>query len=499
MPSYTLTNPRGDTVTVSSLPEFYSWRRRNYTLASGTDAAAVAAFGGAADNPGPLETYTGDALKAAYVPRGQAFTGLMAGLRSGTSSVGMSLVGDSTGDAADEWFYLVGSWLAGKFPAWTVQMRRWNDTAQWFDRPLAIQTGPAGQRAIALATGATIAAVTSPVANPTGDLDAALWCKPTTWRTGTQTLISKFGGSGNRSFRFQINASGVLSFDWTADGSTLQSAASSVTAVPFAEGAAGWVRVQLDVDDGAGGHTVKFSTSTDGATWTQLGATVTRATGATSVFASTWPYELGARSGSSEPLIGGARLYEAEIREGIGGATICPRLADDWQIPTGTGAPAIEGAPVLTLVGGSHPGAAISYLNDPVRVKKMTPDFSQAVVMFSDSHNEQRTTGTPWATILGGWVAAVRARLPLAVPVVLTQNPRKAPAVLPEHVTRRAQTLLWAQANGVAAVDTYQAFLDSPLGLDTLVNSDGLHPTQGAGNTGSQLWANTITAQLAAA
>jgi hypothetical protein len=425
------------------------------------------------------------------------FAALMAALREGQDDVAIGLVGDSTGDATDEWLYLVGQYLATTFPAYTVRHRVWSDATQAFAAPTTIQTGTgAVERAVVLDPGGTVAAVAYPGANITGDLDISVKVKAVDWSNGTQTFCAKFGASGNRSFRFQINSSGFLIFDWSVDGTALQTVASSGTIVPHADGSIGWVRVVLDVDNGAGGHAIKFYNGSDGIAWTQLGSTVTRATGATSVFASTYDYELGARTGTAEPLTGGARLYEAQIRDGIDGPTVAPRVASLWNRGVGTGVATIEGAPILTLVNGSHLGAALSYLNEATRYKKLTPDFGQAVVFFSDSHNEANTVGQAWINLLSSWVTNVLTRHPMAAPVLLTQNPRYSPAAyIAEHARRRRQTMGWAKQRGYSVVDTYRAFLDNGGGA-ALINADGIHPTQTALTGGQTVWKNAITALL---
>ena len=440
------------------------------------------------------ETLAGGAAKYAKLRHSAPFEGLLAGLSEGTDSIGISLVGDSTGDATDEWFYMLGQYLATRFPAYRVEHRVWADAAQDFNRPTVIQAGGATKRAVVFGTGTGNGVAFDGTKNISGlDLDVRWYGRPTSWAVGTQTLASKFGptGAGDRQWRFQLNSTGRPQFDWTEDGSTIKPVAHPGANVPFAANTEGWVRVTFQGNSG-GNALIKFYTSTDGATWTQLGVTTT--TTASSINTTgTYNYELGMRSGGSEPMAG--RVYECEIRDGLAGPLLAPARADNWWRTQATGVPTIEGSPVLTMVNGSHPGAPLSYLNEATRVKKLTPGFSQAVVFFSDSHNEAYMTGTQWAAGLASWVSNVRARLPLAAPVLLTQNPRYAPAAQIEpHAMRRRQTLSWARANGFDAIDTYQAFLDDGRG-SALINADGIHPTQVA-NGGQTVWLNAIKALL---
>lgn len=131
-----------------------------------------------------------------------------------------------------------------------------------------------------------------------------------------QTFLSKWASTGNqRSYLLSISSSGTLRFISSADGITGLTAVSTV-AVPFANGETGYVAATLDVDNGAGGRDVRFWTSTDGATWTQLGSTVTTA-GTTSVFASTSPLEFGSHlSGTSEPFAG--TIHFGQVYSGAG-------------------------------------------------------------------------------------------------------------------------------------------------------------------------------------
>lgn len=78
-----------------------------------------------------------------------------------------------------------------------------------------------------------------------------------------------------------------------------------------------WVRATLDVNNGAGGRTATFYTSVDGATWTQLGSTVTTA-GTVTLHTSTHNVEVGADSNGALGNAG-AKIYRAEIRNGING------------------------------------------------------------------------------------------------------------------------------------------------------------------------------------
>jgi hypothetical protein len=148
----------------------------------------------------------------------------------------------------------------------------------------------------------------------TGDIDVRVDVRFDDWDT-FGGLANKLSGASQRSWAFYKNASGTLTFAWSADGSALLTATSTTAVVVPASGRLA-VRVSLDVDNGAAGKDVKFYTasSIDGS-WTQLGSTVTTAT-TTSIFDSTASVQIG-RSNFGTGIVG--RLYAFQLYQGIAG------------------------------------------------------------------------------------------------------------------------------------------------------------------------------------
>jgi hypothetical protein len=155
----------------------------------------------------------------------------------------------------------------------------------------------------------------------TGDIDLRVQLALDDWTpASTQAIIYKYGTAGNRSFAFYVNGSslGTLELAWSADGTAANSATSSV-ATGITDGATKWIRVTLDVDNGASGRDVKFFTSDDGITWTQLGTTRTSA-GVTSIFASTTGIAIGADNNGSSVIA--AKIFNGQILNGIDGTKV---------------------------------------------------------------------------------------------------------------------------------------------------------------------------------
>lgn len=151
----------------------------------------------------------------------------------------------------------------------------------------------------------------------TGDIDIRCRLALTAWTTGSasQDIVTRWETS-NQSYLFRVNSTGTLRFITTADGSTAVNA-QSTAAVSFAANEAGWIRVTRDVDNGAGGNTTRFYTSSDGETWAQLGDPVVVAS-TTSIFDGTAVLRISGNGLATDTGING-KIYRAQIYDGIGG------------------------------------------------------------------------------------------------------------------------------------------------------------------------------------
>ncbi|MGI5155832.1 hypothetical protein [Microbispora sp. CA-102843] len=153
----------------------------------------------------------------------------------------------------------------------------------------------------------------------TGDLDIRIEATLSNWRDDAD-LAAKYVATGNqRSWALYVNDDGTISLVWSTNGSATLSRTSTVPAPAPGSGRQG-VRAVLDVNNGAGGHTVFFYTApTLSGPWTQLGDPVVTA-GTTSVFASTAPIEVGGVDAFTSPITG--RIHRFELRNGINGTIV---------------------------------------------------------------------------------------------------------------------------------------------------------------------------------
>lgn len=423
-------------------------------------------------------------------------------LSMGVEPASILLQGDSTANAPNEWFYQAMQWLAGRYPAYTFTQRLWNDATQSYDGATPIQTGVAGDAYATLPgiAGSYLSTLDKATLDITGDIDIRIKVALNTWISGSgeQALISKFGTGAARAWRFGINgANGRTYLQWSADGTALLggvgSYAQAAAAPTVANGNPIWLRVTLDVDNGAGGHTIKFLTSPDGVTWTQLGPECVGG-GITSVFTNNDALEIGSRGNGAADFWAG-KVYTAELRNGINGKSV---LSPDFDMVFPAGkttfndlegnvwaingtATAANGSPGVLILNASTSGQVIGYSTNAARFDLQTP-LEPVLAFISYSHNEGATTA--YQSAYESLASQIRTKYPNAGIVCVTQNPRKAPAInnVP-HAQRCQQIATLAAKNQYGLVDAYRAFMQTG-NHDSLIDPDGIHPTQ----AGSDLW-----------
>lgn len=185
------------------------------------------------------------------------------------------------------------------------------------------------------ASGNYMSVADAPPLDITGDLDLQVKVALDDWTPSSNTsLVSKWiTGTSQRSFNFRVDTSGILRLQTSVNGVADSLSAASTVAPTVADGAALWVRVTLDVDNGAGGNDARFFTSNDGTTWTQLGSTVTTA-GTTSIFSGSSGVEIGARNLGLDFAKG--KFYRAIIKNGIDGTTVLDANAAVITLPSQT-------------------------------------------------------------------------------------------------------------------------------------------------------------------
>lgn len=420
-------------------------------------------------------------------------------LTSAIEPVCILVQGDSTGNGPEEWVYRMSQWLASIIPTYSITYRLWNDTNQNYDNPVALSIGVNGDGYVTIpgVSGSYIKALDNVNLRIIGDIDISAKISAADWTTGVgQCIVSKFGGPGDRGWALEINGTGAPYFYWSADGTnTIVKVATSP--LPILDGVDIWVRVTLDVDNGASGHTLIFYTSADGVTWTQLGNPVITA-GVTSIFASTTTVEIGTRTGGLSDLFAG-KIYKVIVKNGINGKIVAspdfgmvtPSLIKSFKDVEGNIWTALgtcitgNGSPSLLVLNASRAGANVAYSKDVTRFALQTPIEPQ-LSFISYSHNEGEDID--YQLDYEGLCTNLLTAYPNTGVVCVTQNPQTAPVGNPRyHAIRNRQVALLSAKNDYGLVDVFRAIMETGY-PENYVVADGVHPN----SDGTSLWLEKI-------
>jgi hypothetical protein len=297
-------------------------------------------------------------------------------------------------------------------------------------------------------------------------------------------------GTGQQQFMFFVGVAGVLNLYVSTDGSSTSRAIVSSAATPATDGQPLWHRVTWAASTGQ----TQFFTSSDGATWTQLG--VTQSTSPAAPFQSTQWIELGGYNfGNSMHFVGD--IYEAEIRSAINGQIIAPTQIDAWSMyPFTEPIPMSKsGAPQLDIWVGAKGGWTISAIQAAIGVA--APPIGQSTTIYDVLHNDGLAldAGSVWAT----WdsvVNTVETRAPDAGTVMTIPNPKVSPhpaLAIEAHYLRSQRAKGYALRRRMSVCDVGAAFAADSRGAAALIQSvDGTHPTDTGGQDGYQLWSDTL-------
>jgi len=406
---------------------------------------------------------------------------LIAALESG-NDVALSVIGDSTGNDGNEWVRLAATALGQLYPSQAVQYRLWNATRQGFDGFQTVQEGASGLEKIAFSGTSSRARLESTeIPNFTNDLDIRIKLRPNAVpMAATAIILCHFGSADpTRSFVLQLQTMGTIVYTWYPDGlfanavnNTSTATAAISTTTPL------WIRVVHDIDNGAGGNDVKFYTSTNGTTWTQLGDTITRE-GVAVVPAVTARWDLGSRDTVS-PFNGD--IYEVELLDGIDAwPPMNAQPLSAWALTNAT----LQGGPTLKIYNGSVAGAGIAHVDDVTRLPLISAAaYSPLMTFVSLGHNEGATTGSTFLSAYSTLISNLETASPVSDIILLTQNPQTSAATnyLSQH-RRRLELISFARKSGYGYIDLFPAF-----GSDASLMSDTVHPSA----AGSAVWRDTV-------
>jgi hypothetical protein len=143
----------------------------------------------------------------------------------------------------------------------------------------------------------------------TGDITLIVEAALTDWTPAAiNVLVSKDGVTLNRSYSLTVQTNGTIRFNYSLLGATMISITSSV-APSFIDGKKYHVAVEREASTGK----VRFYTSPDHITWTQLGTEQTGTSG--NIYDGTAQVEFGNLSALSYALVG--KIYDSEAYAGL--------------------------------------------------------------------------------------------------------------------------------------------------------------------------------------
>lgn len=177
-----------------------------------------------------------------------------------------------------------------------------------------------GVRTIAVLTAVSGEYISTPdtAANSiTSDIDIVWRGSLTDWTAVSQGFANKYGGAGQRSWRFFTTTGGAIRLDISGDGTTPITATSSA-APSFGAGVVGWVRATWNNTS----NVVQFFTAPDADTpeWVQLGTD--QSINLTGIFNSTSTVSLGCTIASGTAGNINGTIHYFELRSSIGGAAV---------------------------------------------------------------------------------------------------------------------------------------------------------------------------------
>ncbi|MFJ6386454.1 hypothetical protein ACIQJT_02475 [Streptomyces sp. NPDC091972] len=201
------------------------------------------------------------------------------------------------------------------------------------------------------------------------DLDVRLDIALDSWET-QQALASRYTATGNqRSWGLYLAGTGQIALVWSATGSSTTITQFSTASVPAYNGQRLTIRVTLDVDNGAGGYTLKFFTGRtvddEEYEWTQLGDAITGGA-TTALFAASSQIEFGDLSSVVLNCLTG-KGYAMKLMTSIGGSTAMRMTTQDAS-PGRTSF--TSGGLVWTVT-----GTGVSLSNRHVRMSGEVPEW----------------------------------------------------------------------------------------------------------------------------
>lgn len=396
------------------------------------------------------------------------FSVIREAINAGSSAV-LNIIGDSTGANIYTWSGLLAQKLAEKSRVEYFTLTN-NATPGLADYGAPTVYGGGTRRGLLLGGQRGRAQRRTTVGNWTSDLDVRVEAQVADWGLGTQQCFAARSGVASASWNFGIHYR-TLRLTLIQSGTLVSENLQSSASVPFASGDTGWVRFTFT------SGLVKFYTSTNGVTWTQLGTDRVCTTTVINT-ASLCDYSIGSMNGLDNGGAGASQcltgtLYSAEIRDGINGPVLTAHGMDAWDEQAGD-LNTLIGSPTIYVFNGSISGATLAYLSP--RLTKIVRRNLVGCWIINAGKNE--SMGASFVADMGAAIATIKT-LSGYNGYVKNQYPNYTPANFINRMTVKAMMCgSIAKSNNIAIIDSFQNFLNyGPTWPTLLEPADGLHAT----------------------
>lgn len=404
-------------------------------------------------------------------------------------------IGDSTGNATDEWVYLTALALGADYPNQKITYELWNDTNQNYDAATTVQAGSSGATPTPILTDTftrTAAALTGTAAD-TGQ----------TWTTGAGAvdgnLYDVSAGAADITHGLDPNASGgirataryVIASGTTTGNGRLHLGASGANEV-FAEIAiltGPVMRVTIFQRVGGTATTVVASSNITAVTGVTQNCDVVLTMQGTAVTASMTYNGTTVSASGTLSVAGNWAGFAAATNLNISG--VAGFKVD--SVTVGKNSSGLTPG-TLRIINGSKPGAAASYLIP--RTQLLSPVAAELITI-STSHNHGTQTVAGYYTDLDNLVAGAMVKAPNAGVAICGQNPEFPPndaATVAAHNLRIAAVRPRCATKGWGYIGAAEKFLiRSDRGQSWVQSADGIHPEP---VNGSPAWRDAALAYL---
>ncbi len=319
------------------------------------------------------------------------------------------------------------------------------------------------------------------------DLDVRVKAKFADWtptgNAGITTLVNLGDNTGSRAWRLALLVTGELAFEYSTDGTSVTTVLTGVVN-GYTINTFKWLRVTVDVDDGAAGHVVTFYDSDDGSTWNTVFTTTE--SGAITLYDNVTNLLLGTNdftSNNDEDFT----VESVVITDGIDGPNVMPVNIELFAPQDSFIGASYGGQPTLSIMNGAFSGNDAADFIVSNKYKAAITADPYGPIIYNLGINEGSVKGTQFIANQQALIDLLILNQNSGEIVVLTQNPTwTLPLPLTAmdginsryHKTSLMQLVKKMNINFINTFDMIEDYLaDTATTIDSLVE-DGTHYNQ---------------------